>query len=93
MHSDPNFAKSAGFDRPILHGMCTYGIACRSIIESLCDKDVKKLKRFDCRFSSPVYPGETIITEMWKDGNTVHYQSKVKERDKVVIKNGVSEII
>ena len=50
LHSDPNFAKSAGFDRPILHGMCTYGIACRSIIESVCDKDVKKLKRFDLSF-------------------------------------------
>ena len=59
----------------------------------MCDKDVKKLKRFDCRFSSPVYPGETIVTEMWKDGNNVYYQSKVKERDKIVIKNGVSEIV
>ena len=93
LHSDPNFAKSAGFERPILHGMCTYGIACRSIIESVCDRNVKKLKRFDCRFSSPVYPGETIVTEMWKDGNNVYYQRKVKERDKMVIKNGVSEII
>ena len=93
LHSDPNFAKTAGFERPILHGMCTYGIACRSIVESMCDGDTKKLKRFDCRFSSPVYPGETIITEMWKDRNNVYFQSKVKERDKIVIKNGEGELI
>ena len=93
LHSDPNFAKTAGFEKPILHGMCTYGIACRSLVESVCEGDAKRLKKFDCRFSSPVYPGETIITEMWKDGNKAYYQSKVKERDKIVIKNGVSEII
>ena len=92
LHSDPNFAKSAGFEKPILHGMCTYGIACRSLVESVCEGDAKRLKKFDCRFSSPVYPGETIVTEMWKNGSKVYYQSKVKERDKIVIKNGVSEI-
>ncbi len=92
LHSDPNFAKTAGFEKPILHGMCTYGIACRSLVESICEGDAKRLKKFDCRFSSPVYPGETIVTEMWKNGSKVHYQSKVKERDKIVIKNGVSEI-
>ena len=92
LHSDPNFAKSAGFEKPILHGMCTYGIACRSVVESVCEGDAKRLKKFDCRFSSPVYPGETIVTEMWKNDSKVYYQSKVKERDKIVIKNGVSEI-
>ena len=92
LHSDPNFAKTAGFEKPILHGMCTYGIACRSLVESVCEGDAKRLKKFDCRFSSPVYPGETIVTEMWKSGSKVYYQSKVKERDKIVIKNGVSEI-
>ena len=92
LHSDPNFAKTAGFEKPILHGMCTYGIACRSLVESVCEGDATKLKKFDCRFSSPVYPGETIVTEMWKNGSKVYYQSKVKERDKIVIKNGVSEI-
>jgi acyl dehydratase len=92
LHSDPNFAKTAGFEKPILHGMCTYGIACRSVVESVCEGDAKRLKKFDCRFSSPVYPGETIVTEMWKNDSKVYYQSKVKERDKIVIKNGVSEI-
>jgi len=92
LHSDPNFAKAAGFPKPILHGLCTYGVACRSIVKTACDNDVKKLKSFNCRFSSPVFPGETIVTEMWKNGNDVNFQSKVKERDKIILKNGVSEI-
>ena len=92
LHSDPNFAKAAGFERPILHGMCTYGIACRSLVNEICGNDASKLKRFDCRFSSPVYPGETIITEMWKKDKMIYFNSKVKERDKLVLKNGVSVI-
>ena len=92
LHSDPNFAKAAGFEKPILHGMCTYGIACRSLVNEICDNDASKLKRFDCRFSSPVYPGETIITEMWKKDKMIYFNSKVKERDKLVLKNGVSVI-
>ncbi len=92
LHSDPNFAKAAGFPKPILHGLCTYGVACRSIVKTACDNDVKKLKSFNCRFSSPVFPGETIVTEMWKNGNDINFQSKVKERDKIILKNGVSEI-
>ncbi len=93
LHSDPNFAKAAGFPKPILHGLCTYGVACRSIVKTACDNDVKKLKSFNCRFSSPVFPGETIVTEMWKNGNIINFQSKVKERDKIILKNGVSEIV
>ena len=93
LHSDPNFAKAAGFPKPILHGLCTYGVACRSIVNSACENDVKKLKSFNCRFSSPVFPGETIVTEMWKSGNIINFQSKVKERDLIVLKNGESEIL
>ena len=92
LHSDPSFARAAGFPRPILHGLCTYGVACRSLVASVCDDDVKKLKRFNCRFSSPVFPGETIITEMWKNDNKVNFQSKVKERDQIVLKNGECEV-
>ena len=92
LHSDPKFAKAAGFEKPILHGMCTYGIACRSLVNEICENDASKLKRFDCRFSSPVYPGETIITEMWKKDKMIYFNSKVKERDKLVLKNGVSVI-
>ena len=93
LHSDPNFAKMAGYPKPILHGLCSYGVACRSIVEALCEKDSKKLKKFNVRFSSPVFPGETIVTEMGKKNDEIHFQSKVKERDKVVLKNGVCEIL
>lgn len=93
LHSDPGFAKAAGFPKPILHGLCSYGIACRSIVASVCDNDVKKLKSFNCRFSSPVFPGETIVTEIWRKDKIINFQSRVKERDKIVLKNGECEII
>ena len=88
LHRDPNVAKMAGFPRPILHGLCTYGTACRAVISSVCKYDAQKITGFDVRFSSPVFPGETIVTEMWVDGSVVSFRSKVKERDVVVLNNG-----
>ena len=88
LHRDPKVAKLAGFPRPILHGLCTYGTACRSLISTVCDYDPAKITGFDVRFSSPVFPGETIVTEMWTDGPVVSFRSKVKERDVVVLNNG-----
>jgi acyl dehydratase len=88
LHRDPNVAKLAGFPRPILHGLCTYGTACRAIISTVCKYDANRIAGFDVRFSAPVFPGETIATEMWVDGNVVSFRSKVKERDVVVINNG-----
>jgi len=68
LHLDPEFAKRSGrFDRPILHGLCTYGYATRSIVYGLCDGDVSRFKEFKARFTSEVYPGETLTTEGWKD--------------------------
>jgi acyl dehydratase len=88
LHRDPAVAKMAGFPRPILHGLCSYGTACRSLISTVCKYDPTKIKQFDVRFSAPVFPGETIVTEIWVDGNVVSYRSKVKERDVVVLNNG-----
>lgn len=88
LHRDPKVAKQAGFPRPILHGLCSYGTACRAIISTICKYDASKITGFDVRFSSPVFPGETIITEMWVDGNVVSYRSRLKERDVVVLNNG-----
>jgi acyl dehydratase len=88
LHRDPAFAKMAGFPRPILHGLCTYGTACRSIVSTVCKYDPAKIKQFDGRFSAPVFPGETVVTEMWVDGNVVSYRSKLKERDVIVLNNG-----
>ncbi len=88
LHRDPKFAKMAGFPRPILHGLCSYGTACRAVISTLAKYDPKRITSFDVRFSAPVFPGETIVTEMWVDGGTVSFRSKLKERDVVVLNNG-----
>ena len=93
LHRDPNFAKMAGFPRPILHGLCTYGTACRSVISTICEYDSAKITGFDARFSAPVFPGETIITEMWKDGNVVSFRSRLKERDVVCLNNGKCTLV
>lgn len=88
LHADPAFAKAAGFPRPILHGLCTYGTACRAVLKAAVGYDNTKIKGFDVRFSAPVFPGETIITDMWKDGNVLSFECRLKERDVTVIKNG-----
>ncbi len=88
LHSDPKIAKMAGFPRPILHGLCSYGTACRAVLKTMCNYDHTMITGFDVRFSSPVFPGESLVTEMWKDGSIVSFRSKVKERDVVVINNG-----
>jgi len=88
LHIDPEMARSVGFPGPILHGLCTYGIACRAIIRSCCDDDPARIERFDVRFSSPVYPGETVTTRIWRDGNDIAFECRVAERDATVIRNG-----
>lgn len=88
LHSDPEFASKAGFPKPILHGMCTYGITCRGVLQTYADYDPSAFKRHAARFSSPVFPGETVTMEMWKDGDVVSFEAKVKERGVTVIKSG-----
>jgi acyl dehydratase len=88
LHRDPKVAAMAGFPRPILHGLCTYGTACRSVISTVCHYDPTKIVGFDVRFSAPVFPGETIVTEMWVDGPVVSFRSRLKERDVVCLNNG-----
>lgn len=88
LHSDPKVAKLAGFPKPILHGLCSYGTACRAILTAVAEHDPARIKQFDVRFSSPVFPGETIVTDIWKDGHTVSFRARVKERDVVVLNNG-----
>ena len=88
LHADPELAKRVGFPVPILHGLCTYGTACRAILTKVCNYDHTKITGFDVRFSSPVYPGETIITDAWIDGKVVSFRCRLKERDVTVINNG-----
>ena len=88
LHADPEVAKMAGFPKPILHGLCTYGTCCRAIIVNECGYDATQIVGFDVRFSSPVYPGETIVVETWRDGKIISFRARVKERDVIVINNG-----
>jgi acyl dehydratase len=88
LHSDPGFANKAGFPKPILHGMCTYGITCRGVLQTYADYDPSAFRQHVARFSSPVYPGETVTMELWKDGNVVSFEAKVKSRNVTVIKSG-----
>jgi acyl dehydratase len=88
LHSDPEFAKKAGFPKPILHGMCTYGITCRGILQTYADSDPSAFRQHAARFSSPVFPGETVTMELWKDGNVISFEAKVKSRGVTVIKSG-----
>ena len=88
LHSDPEIAKAAGFDAPILHGLCTYGTACRTIISNVCNYDSTLIEEFNVRFSSPVYPGEKISTEIWKDDNVISFRCWVRDRNVMVLNNG-----
>jgi acyl dehydratase len=88
LHIDPDVAEAAGFDRPILHGLCTFGVVCHALLKSLCGYDPARFGRMDLRFSSPVFPGETIRTEIWKQEGGAAFRARVLERDKVVVSNG-----
>ncbi len=88
LHADPSRARAVGYERPILHGLCTFGVACNAILQTICDYDYTLIEEFDARFSAPVMPGDTITTDMWQDGNVVRFSCSVKERDAVVLRNG-----
>eukprot|EP00268_Persea_americana_P004037 TRINITY_DN11272_c0_g1_i2.p1 TRINITY_DN11272_c0_g1~~TRINITY_DN11272_c0_g1_i2.p1 ORF type:complete len:312 (+),score=44.57 TRINITY_DN11272_c0_g1_i2:336-1271(+) len=85
LHSDPPIARIAGFSRPILHGLCTLGFAVRAIIKCLGSGDPTIVKSILGRFLLHVYPGETLITEMWLENSRVLYQTKVRERNRTVL--------
>jgi acyl dehydratase len=93
LHADPAAAKAVGFDRPILHGLCTFGVACKAILKTICDYDYTLVREFDARFSAPVLPGDTITTDMWQEGNVVSFVCSVKERDAVVLRNGKCTLV
>ena len=75
LHSDPQFAALAGFDRPILHGLCTFGFTGRALLHTLCDGDPSRFTSMDGRFSSPVFPGESLTVNMWVDGGEAVFQT------------------
>jgi acyl dehydratase len=93
LHVDPDFAKTAGFPRPVLHGLATFGIAGHALLKAVCGYDPARLTTMAGRFSAPVYPGETIRTEFWREDGVVSFRVRAKERDVIAIDHGRAEVI
>lgn len=88
LHADPALAKKAGFPVPILHGLASYALACRAVLATVCDYDPARIGGFDVRFTSPVFPGDLIETDIWVDGPTVSFRCRVPDRNVTVLDNG-----
>jgi len=93
LHIDPDVATAGGFPKPILHGACTFGITGRAILRALAGNDPARLRRFGGRYSRPVFPGDTIRTEIWGTGTEIQFRAKALERDIVVFDRGFAEVI
>jgi acyl dehydratase len=87
LHADPEFAKMGGFDKPITHGLCSYGIACKVIVDNVLGGDTTKVARYQVRFAGVAFPGETYVTSYWKEGDKVFIDVKSKERGAPIISN------
>ncbi len=92
LHADPEFAKMAGFDRPIIHGLCSYGVACKAVVDDALAGDVTRVSRYQARFAGVGFPGETYVTSYWKEGDQILIQAKSKERDAPIISNAAISV-
>ena len=92
LHADPDFARKLGYERPILHGLCTFGFIGRHVLRAFAGGDPRLFQRLRVRFADVVYPGETLRTEMWREGQTIILRCLAKERGKVVISNAAVEL-
>lgn len=90
LHIDPAVAEAAGFGRPILHGACTFGMACAEVLRRFCGRDTARLARFGARFAGPLYPGETLRFAFWRDGGGIAFRAFAAERDAIVLDNGLA---
>ncbi len=90
LHSDPEIAAKAGFPRPILHGLCTYGLTCRAVLQGVTDYDPEPILSHQARFSAPVFPGDVVTVDLWRDGQAIAFEARVKARGATVIKNGLT---
>ena len=92
LHADPQVARAGGFERPILHGLCSFGVSGWGLVKALAGGDGTRLRRIGARFSSPVYPGETLRVEIWRTGDAVQFRTRVVERDVVVLSHGTATL-
>ncbi len=92
LHADPLVAARAGFERPILHGLCTMGVACYGLIRQLCGGDAKRLAAMGMRFINPVYPGDTVRLDVWNRGGNTRFRAYAVERELLVLDRGSAEI-
>jgi acyl dehydratase len=92
LHADPEFSKLGGFDTPILHGLCSYGIVCRAVVDGALDGDTSRVARYQARFAGVVFPGETIVTSIWRENGRLLVSAATKERESPVITNSAVEI-
>ena len=93
LHADPVKARFAGFPGPLLHGRCTFGIAAWALLRMCCGYDPRRLLRMRARFSSPVYPGETVRIEIWQDDSALHFRALVPARNAVVLSQGTASVL
>lgn len=89
LHVDPEFAKLAGFPAPILHGLCSYGMVCRTMVDRLLDGDPNRVAGFAVRFAGVVYPGETLRTRVWRNGENFLAATTAAERDEAPVLSGI----
>ena len=87
LHIDPEFAKMGGFDTPILHGLCSYGVICKAVVDNALDGDVTRVASYEGRFTGVVYPGETIVTSIWRENGAILLSAKTAERGSPVLGN------
>jgi acyl dehydratase len=93
LHADPEVARAAGFPRPILHGLCSFGVAAHAVLKSCCDYQAARIRGIAARFTAPVFPGETLRFSIWRAGEDVlHFRANVDAREKVVLDHGVVEL-
>jgi acyl dehydratase len=92
LHADPESARSSGFPRPILHGLCTFGLTCRAVLQAVTHYDPEPILSHQARFSAPVFPGETVSVDLWCEGKAISFEARVASRGVTVIKNGLCRL-
>jgi acyl dehydratase len=93
LHADPETARAAGFPRPILHGLCSFGMAAHAVLKSCCDYEAASIRSIAVRFTAPVFPGDTLRFSIWRaGGELLHFRATVDAREKVVLDHGIVEL-